>query len=477
MANRIKIRHGNSQPSVEDLSAAEPVVGLLPYELGWDGTNLVLYINNNNTGVVPAALSMKGGVLSGNLWVGTTNDTGERQVGVASAAGNLYMFAHGTANGSRGLYTTNSGGTSTSQSIIIVNANGVAAFYGGIGDRTNNTITYLNYGAAGLTASDITWLTCWNGYELRAISKAEMANAVDSSHKWVRIGGDTMTGALVVKYTTENTGTVTGITFWRPVSGSSNAGAYITARNDKLSASIGVGSGGSNHGLYSVGYSADGTTVTSSGQWIIYRNGTGQTVIPDTLILTKTQDASGTANNFPALIVGGAATAAHLEMDGNEILAKSNATTPTTLYLQDGTGTVSVSGSGGLKVTNGNIVSQSTSCSWLTGQNGTYAPYNVGDATNSDGYWPWLRQTNTNSGKWFSFGTLGNRFYMMGSATTRTTNGYDHGLYFDVSDGKLVVENCAVIRDSGTTARKIFLTTSATKPSAAVAGDIVLVKV
>ena len=64
-------------------------------------------------------------------------------------------------------------------------------------DRTNNTLTYSNYGAAGLAASAITWLTCWNGYELRAISKAEMANAVDSSHKWVRLSGDTMTGNLL----------------------------------------------------------------------------------------------------------------------------------------------------------------------------------------------------------------------------------------------------------------------------------------
>ncbi len=36
MANRIQIRHGSTQPTTSDL---------LPYELGWDGSNL--YINNN----------------------------------------------------------------------------------------------------------------------------------------------------------------------------------------------------------------------------------------------------------------------------------------------------------------------------------------------------------------------------------------------------------------------------------------------
>lgn len=63
-------------------------------------------------------------------------------------------------------------------------------------DGYTGAATRLAFSQAGLAASAITWLTCWNEYELRAISKAEMANAVDSAHKWVRIGGDTMTGQL-----------------------------------------------------------------------------------------------------------------------------------------------------------------------------------------------------------------------------------------------------------------------------------------
>lgn len=41
-------------------------------------------------------------------------------------------------------------------------------------DRSNGTATYSNYGASGLGLGSITWLTCWNGYELRAISKGEL---------------------------------------------------------------------------------------------------------------------------------------------------------------------------------------------------------------------------------------------------------------------------------------------------------------
>ena len=79
---------------------------------------------------------------------------------------------------------------------------------------------------------------------------------------------------------------------------------------------------------------------------------TGGTVT-GTLVLSKTTDAAGTANNSPALIVGGAATAAHLEFDADEIMAKSNGTTVSPLYLNWNGGKVSV-GAGGFQ-SNGDI--------------------------------------------------------------------------------------------------------------------------
>lgn len=59
--------------------------------------------------------------------------------------------------------------------------------------------------------------------------------------------------------------------------------------------------------------------------------------VTGTLILSKTTDASGTSNTSPALIVGGPTSGEHIVIDGNEIIAKSNATTPSTLYLGDDT--------------------------------------------------------------------------------------------------------------------------------------------
>ena len=70
--------------------------------------------------------------------------------------------------------------------------------------------------------------------------------------------------------------------------------------------------------------------------------------ITGTLTLSKTTDASGTANNSPALIIGGTATTGHIEIDNNEILCKSDDTTPTILSLNTDGGQVKV-GSGGFR--------------------------------------------------------------------------------------------------------------------------------
>lgn len=68
--------------------------------------------------------------------------------------------------------------------------------------------------------------------------------------------------------------------------------------------------------------------------------------VTGTLILSKTTDASGISNTSPALIVGGTATTAHIAIDNNEIIAKSNGTTPTILYLgeADSRSVISITG-------------------------------------------------------------------------------------------------------------------------------------
>lgn len=68
--------------------------------------------------------------------------------------------------------------------------------------------------------------------------------------------------------------------------------------------------------------------------------------ITGTLVLSKTTDASGTANNSPALIVGGTATQPHLEFDANEIMAKKDGTTVGGLTLNGQGGNVYIGHNG-----------------------------------------------------------------------------------------------------------------------------------
>jgi len=61
------------------------------------------------------------------------------------------------------------------------------------------------------------------------------------------------------------------------------------------------------------------------------------------LVLSRTTDASGTGTAVPALSIGNV-SGEHLELDGNELMAKGNANTPGTLYLNRDGGAVLAEG-------------------------------------------------------------------------------------------------------------------------------------
>ncbi len=154
--------------------------------IGSDGS--ILFYPGQDSYDASAQLSMT----ASRFWAGVNGNTArEAQVGVQSGAGQLYMWSHAATTGSRGLYSP-AHGSGSARALVMIDTNNRVYF----ADSYTGTNTALAYSQAALAASAFTYFTCWNGYELRALTKAEAANALDSIHKWIRVGGDTMTGNL-----------------------------------------------------------------------------------------------------------------------------------------------------------------------------------------------------------------------------------------------------------------------------------------
>lgn len=115
-----------------------------------------------------------------------------------------------------------------------------------------------------------------------------------------------------------------------------------------------VGGGKTNGAAIPVATSAvSGVVSTGSQTFAGDKNFTG------TVAFVKTADASGVSGNYPAVIIGGAATSAHLELDANEIMAKGSINNVAPLYLNNEGGVVDI-GPGGMNV-RGHITSGATS--------------------------------------------------------------------------------------------------------------------
>ena len=156
---------------------------------------------------------------------GTMGDNDQWRIGGAATASNAgYMEIATADDGNEPIYVRQYTGvfSSLTRTLTLLDANGNTIFpgkvtaTGGYADRTNGTATFLNYGASGLAASAMTWFTCWNGYELRAISKAETMAAIRgaASGTW----GISITGNAA---TASKLGTATV--------GGANRGIYLNA--------------------------------------------------------------------------------------------------------------------------------------------------------------------------------------------------------------------------------------------------------
>lgn len=448
MANRIKIRHGSSIPTTSSL---------LPYELGWNTANKVLYINDN--GAIKSAASTVSDLLTIGLRETSTSPSSETSINRIAitpyyhTGGPWYIKSmDDSTNAYLALYYGSS-------QLLKIKHNGVFS----------TTIQANITGSAGSA----------NALNFVHTNELLLGNSNANSQIWInyrRVSGGATSGntAITHYHFCNGNGGTTGVTLYA----SSFNGALITPNT--------AGFKTDQYGNF------QHQRTTTTDYWTIQSNAgvekfkvnfeNGDTNVNGTIYITPT------LGNFrEGIRIKPYDSWATIILGGNDLSADSG-TSANTWSIHNCNGSFYITRNGSTTGTaqlacvsnkwsvSGNITSPSTSCSWISGQNATNAAFNVGDATNTGAYWPWMRQTNTSSAKWFSFGTLDTSFYWIGSATSRTANSYDHGMNFDIATGKLLVDGVAVIRDSGTTSRRIFVTTSASVPSGATNGDIVLVK-
>lgn len=94
---------------------------------------------------------------------------------------------------------------------------------------------------------------------------------------------------------------------------------------------------------------------------------------------------------------------------------------------------------GTLTINSGYLNCPNKAGSYLNGF--TTSPIVIPDATDTSNYYPWIAQKNTSAAKMFSVGTFQDYFVILGSASSRTTNGYDYGWFFNVTKGELKLNN------------------------------------
>ena len=240
----------------------------------------------------------------------------------------------------------------------------------GATSSANGTVGYVNaappkdgYNTKYLRA-DGTWAVppdnnTWRGIQdnltsdsatdsLSAKQGKALANGSARDNTKLPLAGGTMTGAIKRYYDAASTDPVLSIT-----------------SNDKdvtlFNIGHGTAAGTPSSCWYRLVYKGTGTSPNNTLQLIAAKstveltaveiNEDGMITFNGTGIFKKTTDAAGTANNSPALIIGGTATQAHIEIDANEIMAKANGTTTATLYLNNDGGEVQIGGKVAVRVT------------------------------------------------------------------------------------------------------------------------------
>ena len=256
----------------------------------YNGANLTAIsipaANSTRAGLITSAEQTLGGNknLLGNLTIGSNTD---------ATARTLYIRRKNSSSSNYGTFS------------ITLPA---AANYADIGFQYNESSTSSGYNL--YMSSSALYPKSNNAYDLGT-----------SSYKFRNIYATTFNGnaTSATKATNDGTGANINTTYVKSVTGAAGSGYVVTVTKGNGSAStftIPLASASS------IGLMSTGTQIFA-----------GNKTFTGTVILSKTNDATISSNNNPALIVGGTASSAHLELDASEIIAKSGETGHESLHL------------------------------------------------------------------------------------------------------------------------------------------------
>ena len=201
-----------------------------------------------------------------------------------------------------------------------------------LGDTTVVSLNVLNnINTSGTITGNGSGLTNLNGSNIATGTVPFASLPTGTTSTTVAIGNHTHTLSLAADTGTPTITLDASGTYKLTAGG--NALIFKTPTDTKNTA----GSTSSTSKLFLVGAGSQAASAQTYSNANIY-------MTDGTLYLVKTTDLSGTANNKPALIVGGADTSTHLELDCNEIHAKATGTTTAPLYLNHEGGNTYFSG-------------------------------------------------------------------------------------------------------------------------------------
>ena len=470
MSNRIKIRRGNTKPTTSNL---------LNYELGWDTAQHALYINNGGgiakVGGTGLFLELTGGTLTGTLYTNTIvrKSTTTPWPYILFSGIDYTGDTYTTKNqNSVYLYAQLGGSTRVSDGSVYRSTTFLRHY-------SINSSTYENNGhfETYYLPSCTDDLTTDINYTVITTKNPE------SLGYYLPLTGGTMTGTLIMGTTSQ-------------VNGSR---IYFYSKNTDSTATryvwLGYANGANTWYLYDGTNSAGIITSTADGTNTFY----GLASSASAIRIADTTPTGGTSYyiNFTT----GKTSGSNYSLRANSLIRTYIHTDGEYVYIALGDsshyGGITFNAGNGyyanLRASNSLTANRLIQLPDIAGTIavGDFLPLNGGTMNDEKSITFKITRKKDGGGGWAYvplrfIGDDGNRFYNIGVYGTANSLTYGYigiGDYGEVADlriypsGDVRANGCSVIRDSGTTARKIWVTTTNSKPANAVDNDIVLVKV